>query len=128
MIIFPDPFDAALAILRASTHPELLAMHFGTKTPTELGEDLPGLPWVALSLIGTDVTRMPFWKTPILNVRAWASSDRRTLRALELALAALTAHEDVKPSGGALLTTDPDSGQPLASAAIRLRLRPQEST
>lgn len=131
MITFPDPLAEALRILRASTDPELLAIHFGTETPDSLGDDLPGIPYVSLDLVSTDDREFPFTERATLSLTAWAGSKAKAQRTAQVCRAALVDFPgDAKvgsvttSSRGPTLGTDPESGQPIALTYITLRLRP----
>lgn len=129
MITFPDPLEEGLRILRASTEPELLAMHFGTESPDTLGDDLPGLPYVSLDLLGT--SGHPFHVRASVAITVWAASKKKVLRAAQVVFGTLLDHPgDSRVASitatprGPFTSNDPDTGQPIASATVTLRLRP----
>lgn len=124
LVLFPDPLAASLAVLRADPG----GSHFGTETPDALGDRLPGLPYVAVDLVTSDGL-YPFREIALVQLTAWATSKASALQAVNRARAVLAAHDgieiaSVRPSNGPWTSKDVDTGQPIAAATLRVRLKP----
>ena len=132
-ILFPDPLMESLRIMRASTFAEAQAASYGTAAPSDLGDDFPGLPWVAFEVVDVDTSLHPFRETAFVQLTTWAETADQALRLAQVVRAVLVAHPgDEKVSSvvgrgrrGPIPATDPDTRQPIAFATVALRLLPE---
>lgn len=128
VLVFPDPLLAVLGILRAATTEELSSASFGTVSPSDLGDDFPGYPYVTAELAGTSTDFAPFFEDSTIRITAWHERPAKALRLLQVARAVLVAHPGpdlVRTSRrGPLSALDPETGTPISYADITIRLRP----
>lgn len=129
LVVFPDPLLVCLSLIRnAPATAELSSVTYGTKTPDELATRFPGLPYAALSLVGT-ASRYPFWETATVRISVWAETPGSAYRTVQLIRAALIETDgpeaSISRSGGPLLTSDPDTQRPMAFVDVSVRLRPE---
>lgn len=132
LLVFPDALTEGLRILRGSTFREAQEATYGTETPTDLGDDFPGTPYVALTLLDSDTSLHPYRETALVQVTAWDESASKALRLLQVARAVLVAHPGdaavaaitAKGRRGPVATKDPDTRQPLAFCTVAIRLLP----
>lgn len=128
MIIFPDPLLVSLSVIRAAAHPELAALTYGTKTPDEMGDDFPGTPYAAFSLVG-QASRYPFTERATVRISVWGETPAKAYRLAQMIRAALVFYDgpsgSFRGAGGGLIAVDPDTGNPMAFIDVSLRLRPE---
>lgn len=123
IVRFPDPMLATLDVLR----PALPAIRFGTVTPEEMPE--PPLPYVMVRLDGSFISDLVV-KTATIRISVWHRTEAEcldlagTVEAVLLGYPGGEAVRSIGPLTGAFPTTDPDTGNPLSSFTVAVRLRP----
>lgn len=130
-VTFPHPQQVALGILRAAvvTDPVWTGVKFGTILPEERKEDRQGLPYVMIAVDGS-AGRYPITSNPTIRVAVWHRSEIKTLDLAQLCraiLASFPGSAELRSTGNStdpIPAPDPDSGSPMASFSIDLRLRP----
>lgn len=122
-VTFPDAMAAVLAILR----PVMPTIAFGNVQPEDR-TDRP-VPYVMVRLDGT-TTDYPVNETATIRVAVWHRTEAEGLALIQAIRAVLCSYpggsevRSIRPLTGPLPTLDPDTGSPLSSITVAVRLRP----
>lgn len=131
-VTFPDAVLETLKVLRAELpgYVETADVDCGSLQV----EDATQSPDVSLPYLGVflddDDTRYPVTSEALLRLTVWAAEEWRALEIGKIARAVLRDHRGATvrsygdPSTGPIPSSDPDSGQPLATQTITARLKP----
>ena len=132
-IIFPDAMLAVVEVLRDkldNLDPSYAAgVTVGTKVPNDKSIDAPQLPYVMVRLDGSSLTQRVDEEATI-RVAVWHTSEALGLALAQAARAVLLAFEGsakirvINPLSGVIPTSDPESGEPLSSFNVAVKLRP----
>jgi hypothetical protein len=123
VVAFPDAMLAVLNILRAA----MPAIRFGSVQQHET-TDKP-TPYVMVRLDGSTVI-YPVVETATIRVSVWHSTEADGLALGQRVRAVLCGYpggsevRSIAPLTGSIPTTDPDTGLPLSSFTVAVRLRP----
>lgn len=131
-VTFPDPILETLKVLRAEfpAYVETADVDCGSLQIEEANAAGVTLPYLGVFLDDDD-TRYPVTSDALLRLTVWTPEDWRALEIGKVARAILRDHRGSKirsfgdPSTGPIPSTDPDSGQPLATMTITARLKPE---
>jgi hypothetical protein len=121
--VFPDPMLAVLEVLR----PTMPTVTFGTLLPEEMATT--PVPYVMVRLDGS-FSRLRVEKTATVRISVWHSTESAGLSLAETIEGVLCGYPGgskvraVTPLTGAFPTNDPDTGSPLSSFTVAVRLRP----
>lgn len=132
-IIFPDAQLAVVTLLRD----ELATLNqnyatgatVGTKVPDDRSIDKTFLPYVLVRLDGALTNRRVDEETTI-RISVWHKTEALGLALAQACRALLTSYEGgstirvINPLTGPVPTSDPESGDPLSSFTVAVRLRP----
>lgn len=126
LTIFPDPRLVALRIIRATP---ITLLKAGTVLPEDRPKGQQGLPYAMVSHDGGDV-RHNAKAIARIRVTVWDKAEDKTLRLAQVLRAYMLAARGDAELGGCgnatlpLPAPDPDSGAPMASFLLDVRLNP----
>lgn len=133
LVVFPDPQLAVVELLRTklSARAETFATGatVGTVTPDGEARTLTSAPYVMVRLDAT-ASRYPVDETATIRVSVWHSSEAKSLALGQLCRALLLSYEGgekirvATPLTGPIPAGDPESGDPLSTFTVAIRLRP----
>jgi hypothetical protein len=133
LVVFPDAQLAVVQLLRtklaARTDSVATGAVVGTMMPDGKEPSPRSAPYIMVRLDGTS-TRYPVDETADMRVAVWHSSEAKSLALAQLCRALLLAHAGseqirvVSPLTGPIPASDPESGDPLSSFTVAVRLRP----
>ena len=132
-IIFPDAMKAVVDVIRQqltqTSLPVAQSATVGTRVPVTTAAERSSLPYVLVRLDGSALNRqvdevasirIAIWHTTEANGLALA----QIIRALLLAYPGDNSIRAINPLTGPIPTSDPESGDPLSSFTVAVRLRP----
>lgn len=132
-IIFPDAQLAVVETLRERL--EMVDQSYvagftvGTKIASDRSLDNPSLPYILVRLDGSSLTQRVDEEATV-RVAVWHTSEAQGLALAQACRALLLSYEGgakirvITPLSGAVPTSDPESGDPLSSFTVAVRLRP----
>lgn len=131
-VTFADPILETLKVLRAELpgFVETADVDAGSVQVEDANAAGVTLPYLMVALDDDD-TRYPVTSSALLRLTVWAGEDWRALEISKIARAVLRDHRGATvrsygdPATGPIPSTDPDSGQPLATQTITARLKPE---
>ena len=131
MIIFPDAMLAVVETLRDRLEmiDQGTGVTVGTKIPFDRSLDKSNLPYVLVRLDGSTLSRQVD-EAATVRVSVWHSTEAKGLALAQACRALLLSYEGgakirvITPLTGAIPSSDPESGDPLSSFTVAVRLRP----
>jgi len=131
LIVFPDAMLAVVETLRDRLEmiDEGAQVTVGTKVPFDRSLDKSNLPYVLVRLDGSTLSRQVDEEATV-RVSVWHSTEAKGLALAQACRALLLSYEGgakirvITPLTGAIPTSDPESGDPLSSFTVAVRLRP----
>lgn len=132
-IIFPDAMLAVVEVLRDKLdHVDQAyaqGVTVGTRVPNDKSIDAPSLPYVMVRLDGSSLTQRVD-EEALIRIAVWHTSESKGISLAQAARAVLLAYEGgqkirvINPLTGPVPTSDPESGEPLSSFTVAVKLRP----
>lgn len=131
LIVFPDAMLAVVETLRDRLEmiDEGAQVTVGTKVAFDRSLDKSNLPYVLVRLDGSTLSRQVDEEATV-RVSVWHSTEAKGLALAQACRALLLSYEGgakirvITPLTGAIPTSDPESGDPLSSFTVAVRLRP----
>lgn len=131
LIVFPDAMLAVVETLRDRLEmiDEGAGVTVGTKVAFDKSLDKSNLPYVLVRLDGSTLSRQVDEEATV-RVSVWHSTEAKGLALAQACRALLLSYEGgakirvITPLTGAIPTSDPESGDPLSSFTVAVRLRP----
>lgn len=131
MIIFPDAMLAVVETLRDRLEmiEQGAGVKVGTKVPFDRSLDKSNLPYVLVRLDGSTLSRQVD-ESATVRVSIWHTTEAKGLALAQACRALLLSYEGgakirvITPLTGATPSSDPESGDPLSSFTVAVRLRP----
>lgn len=132
-IIFPDAQLAVVTLLRTLLTPlsqnYTLGFTVGTKVPDNRSIDKSYLPYILVRLDGS-LTNHRVDEDATIRISVWHKTEAQGLALAQACRALLTSYEGgsqirvITPLTGPVPTSDPESGDPLSSFTVSVRLKP----
>lgn len=132
-IIFPDAMLAVIDVLRDKLdHVDqdvVSGYSIGTKIPQDKTIDAPSLPYIMVRLDGSSLDKR-LDEEATIRVAVWHKTEAQGLALAQVARAVLLSYEGgpairvINPLSGAIPSSDPESGAPLSSFTVAVKLRP----
>lgn len=132
-IVFPDAMLATVTVLRTrlATLSQTYAagVTVGTKVPADKSLNKTHLPYILVRLDGSTL-RQQVDEEATVRISVWHTTEAKGLalaqacRALLLSYGGGTDIRVITPLTGPIPTSDPESGDPLSSFTVAVRLRP----
>lgn len=133
-VVFPDPMLAVVNILRTrlASLPSSAAATgatVGTRVPVDKTLDKTYLPFILVRLDGSTLNHRVDEEATI-RVSVWHDSEAKGIALAQACRAILLSYEGgseirvATPLTGVIPTSDPESGDPLSSFTVAVRLRP----
>lgn len=133
-IIFPDAQLAVIELLRSTigtvSQSFATGTTFGTKVPDDRSIDTASLPYVLIRMDGSSLARR-LDEEATIRISVWHKTEAQGLALAQALRALLLSHEGnssirvITPLSGPVPTSDPESGDPLSTFTVAVRLRPQ---
>lgn len=124
-VVFPDPMLSVLDVVR----PAHATVTFGTKIPSNFDPSTAPSPYCLIRPDFTTTT-YPVVENVTIRVSVWATSEAsglalaQRIRATLLTYAGGASIRSIRALTGPLPTLDPDSGAPMSTFTVAVRLRP----
>lgn len=133
-IIFPDPMLAVVTLLRDQL--SAVSLDFaqnvtvGTRVPEDRSVDNNYLPYVLVRLDGSTLNKRVD-ENATIRISVWHTTEAKGIALAQVCRALLLSHEGgaairvIQPLTGVIPTSDPESGDPLSTFTVAVRMRPQ---